>query len=45
MNLQQGTQIHTAPFVDVVVVAMLPQELIFVDVALYCEEYACFFLY
>jgi hypothetical protein len=45
MHLQQGTQIHTAPFVDVVMVVMLPQELLHIDVVLYCQERGCLFLY
>ena len=45
MHFQQGTQIHTAPFVDVVVVVMLPQELLHVDVVLYCQERGRLFLY
>lgn len=45
MHLQQGTQVHTAPFVDVVVVVMLPQELLHVDVVLYCQERGSLFLY
>jgi len=45
MHLQQGTQIHTAPFVDIVVMVMLPQELLHVDVVLYCQERGRLFLY
>lgn len=45
MHLQQGTQIYAVPFVDVVLIVMLPQELLHVDVVLYCQERGCLFLY
>jgi hypothetical protein len=45
MHLQQGTQIYTAPFMNVVVVVMLPQALLHVDVILYCQERGRLLLY